>query len=97
MSYEIIDFNEGQKFLNWNDLCKVLKSGHDLAKAEVSDTFLYRGKDTLLSRSAWIDGMGLAVKNATIFPDNSACDLPIVNGAVNLFSEALLHGSCSRC
>jgi len=87
MSYEIIDFNEGQKFLNWNDLCKVLKSGHDLAKAEVSDTFLYRGKDTLLSRSAWIDGMGLAVKNATIFPDNSACDLPIVNGAVNLFSD----------
>ncbi len=38
-------------------------------------------------RSAWIDGMGIAVKAATIFPDNTQRHLPRVNGAVSLFSD----------
>ena len=87
MSFEIINFADGQKLLDWHDLCDALETAHNLPKAKISDTFLYRGKDTLLSRSAWIDGMGLAVKNATVFPDNSANNLPLVNGAVNLFSD----------
>ena len=39
-----------------------------MPKGQVQDTFIYREEDTLLSRSAWIDGLGLAVKSATIFP-----------------------------
>lgn len=87
MSFEIIGFNEGETLLDWNALCDALIQSHRLPKAEIADTFLYRGNDTLLSRAAWIDGLGLATKAATIFPDNPAKNLPMVNGAVNLFSD----------
>ncbi len=87
MSFEIIGFDEGNALLDWNALCDALSQAHTLPKAEIADTLLYRGDDTLLSRSAWIDGMGLAVKAATIFPGNPAQNAPVVNGAVNLFSD----------
>ncbi|WP_456391073.1 ornithine cyclodeaminase family protein [Profundibacter sp.] len=88
MNFEIIGFDEGNALLDWNALSEALIHAHTLPKAEIADTLLYRGADTLLSRSAWIDGMGLTVKAATIFPDNPAQNLPAVNGAVNLFSDA---------
>ena len=87
MNFEIIGFNEGEALLDWNALCAALIQNHKLPKAEIADTFLYRGKDTLLSRAAWIDGLGLATKAATIFPGNPTENLPMVNGAVNLFSD----------
>lgn len=87
MNFEIIGFDEGEALLDWNALCDALIKSHTLPKAEIADTLLYRGKDTLLSRAAWIDGLGLATKAATIFPNNPAADLPMVNGAVNLFSD----------
>lgn len=74
--------------LDWIALTDALVEGHRLPMAEVADSFLYRDKDTLLTRSAWIDGLGLAIKPATIFPGNPARDLPMVNGAVNLFDDA---------
>jgi ornithine cyclodeaminase len=37
---------------------------------------LRRGSDTLLNRSAWIDGLGIAVKAATVFPGNAARGSP---------------------
>jgi ornithine cyclodeaminase len=52
----------------------------------VADVFLYEGDNTLLNRSAWIAGLGLAVKCATIFPGNKAKGKPAIAGAVNLFS-----------
>ena len=48
---------------------------------------LRRPPDTLLSRSAWIDGMGLLVKTATVFPGNVETGLTTLNGVVNLFSD----------
>lgn len=87
MTFQIIGFDEGEALLDWHGLCAALVQAHTLPKAEIGDTLLYRGSDTLLSRSAWIDGMGLAVKAATIFPDNPAQNAPVVNGAVNLFSD----------
>ena len=87
MTITIIPFEQGEANLNWLDLCAALKAGHQLPKAEIADSFLYRGKDTVLSRAAWIDGMGLAVKTATIFPGNPAKGDPMINGAVNLYSD----------
>lgn len=84
---EIIPFEAGETALDWLDLTEALAAGHDLPRAEIADVFLYRGGDTLLNRSAWIDGMGLAVKAATVFPGNPAEGRPMVNGAVNLFSD----------
>jgi ornithine cyclodeaminase len=87
MNIPNIPFAKGDALLDWLDLTDALAKGHSLPKAEIGDTFLYRGSDTLLSRAAWIDGLGMAVKTATIFPDNSQRNLPKVNGAVSLYSD----------
>ncbi len=87
MSFDIIRFEKANRLLDWLALTKALEAGHRLPKAEIGDTFLYRDPDTLLTRSAWIDGMGLLVKAATVFPDNPERDAPMVNGTVNLFSD----------
>ncbi|MCI5096818.1 MAG: NAD(P)-binding domain-containing protein [Rhodobacteraceae bacterium] len=89
MSIPNISFEEGEKVLDWISFTQALAEGHALAKAEIDDTFLYRGDDTLLSRSAWIDGMGIAVKTATIFPGNPQRGTPMINGAVCLYDD---HG-----
>jgi len=73
--------------LDWIALTEALEAGHRLPRAEVGDMLLYRGGDTMLTRSAWIDGLGQAVKVATIFPDNPARGVPPLNGAVTLFAD----------
>jgi ornithine cyclodeaminase/alanine dehydrogenase-like protein (mu-crystallin family) len=82
-----ITFDEGEALLDWIGLTEALVAGHTLPKAEIGDTFLYRGSDTLLNRAAWIDGLGIAVKSASIFPNNPASNKPTVNGGVNLYSD----------
>ena len=84
---EFIPFAEGEAQLDWLGLTDAIAAGHDLPKAEIADSFLYHGNDTLLNRAAWIDGLGLAVKSATIFPGNAAQGLPSVNGGVSLYSD----------
>jgi ornithine cyclodeaminase len=79
---------EAEMRLDWLDLTDALEAGHRRPRAEVGDTFLYRGNDTLLSRSAWIDGMGALVKTAMVYPGNPAAGLPTVNGGGSLFSDA---------
>jgi ornithine cyclodeaminase len=70
--------------LDWIELTEAIAAGHDLPRAEVADTFLYRDPDTLLNRAAWIDGLGIVVKSATIFPRNTG---PTIGGAVSLLSD----------
>ena len=82
-----ISFEAGEAVLDWIGLTDALAAGHALPKAEIGDTFLYRGKDTLLSRAAWIDGMGMAVKTATVFPGNPAQGQPVVNGGLSLYAD----------
>lgn len=79
---------EAERRLDWIALTEALAAGHSLPPAEVADSFLYRGQDTLLTRSAWIDGLGLAVKPAAVFPGNPDAGLPMINGAVNLLDDA---------
>jgi ornithine cyclodeaminase len=87
MSIPSISFQDGEAVLDWIALTDALAAGHDLPRAEVADTFLYRGDDTLLTRSAWIDGLGLAIKAATIFPGNPDRGLGTVNGMMSLLSD----------
>ena len=61
MSIPTISYEDGEAVLDWIALTDALAAAHDLPRAEVADTFLYRGDDTLLTRSAWIDGLGVAV------------------------------------
>ena len=87
ISVPFIPFDQGQALLDWLELTDALDAGHRLPKAKVDDIFLYRDADTLLNRAAWIDGMGLAVKSASVFPGNPAQGVAMVNGAVTLFSD----------
>ena len=84
----IIPFDAGERALDWLQLCAAFEAGHARPRAEIADSLLYRGDDTLLNRAAWIDGLGLAVKSATIFPGNAARDLPSINGGVSLYDDA---------
>jgi ornithine cyclodeaminase len=88
MTFDVIPFDAGEARLDWLHLTDALEAGHRQPRAEIGDTFLYRGKDTLLTRSAWIEGLGIAVKPATIFPGNAALGKPTINGAVSLLSDA---------
>ncbi len=83
----LIPFAAGEQPLDWIALTDALAEGHKLPKAEIGDTFLYRDPDTLLNRTAWIDGLGMAVKTATIFPQNAAAGLPTINGGVSLYAD----------
>jgi len=73
--------------LDWIGLTRTLEKGHAAGAAKITDSFLYRGEDTLLNRAAWIDGLGLAVKTATIFPQNAQENKPTVNGGLCLYSD----------
>lgn len=88
MSVAMIPFAEGEAKLDWIGVTEAIAAGHMLPRAQVADVFLYRGDDTLLNRSAWIDGLGLAVKVCTIFPGNVAAGKAAIGGAVNLCSDA---------
>lgn len=83
---EVIPFGAEAR-LDWQGLMAAIEAGHRLPRAEIKDLLLYRGKDTLLDRAAWIDGLGALVKVATIHPGNAALGKPTVNGAVNLFDD----------
>ena len=76
-----------ERKLDWIRLTDAIEAGHRLPRAEVKDSLLYRGKDTMLTRSAWIDGMGLAVKAATVFPGNRAKGKPTIHGVLSLLSD----------
>jgi ornithine cyclodeaminase len=78
---------EAEELLSWQGLCSALEAGHRLPRAEIKDMLLYRGRDTILNRAAWIDGLAQLVKIATIFPGNADLGRPSVNGAVTLFDD----------
>jgi ornithine cyclodeaminase len=77
---------EAERHLTWAGVMDALETGHRLPRAEVRDILMYRGPDTLLSRAAWIDGLGQLVKTGTIFPGNAPAR-PTVNGTVTLFDD----------
>ncbi|WP_069298534.1 ornithine cyclodeaminase family protein [Neptunicoccus sediminis] len=87
MKIPFIEFDEMDSRLSWEGLTDALAKGHTLATASIADGFAYRGEDTLLSRAAWIDGLGVAVKSATIVPGNVAKGKPMVQGGVMVFDD----------
>ncbi|MGB3281197.1 MAG: ornithine cyclodeaminase [Pseudorhodobacter sp.] len=86
MTIEIVPF-AAEAEMTWQGLTDALEAGHRLPRAEVADSLLYRGGDTLLNRAAWIDGLGQLVKCATIFPGNGAHGLGTINGSVTLYAD----------
>lgn len=73
--------------LQWAQITSAMIAGHKLPKASITDGLVHRGNDTLLSRAAWIDGLGSLSKCATILPSNANIDLPTVNGGAMIFND----------
>jgi ornithine cyclodeaminase len=78
---------EAEAALTWDGLVAAFEAGHRLPRAEIGDTFLHRGPDVMLTRSAWVDGLGIAVKTATLMAGNRERGVPSVNGGVSLYSD----------
>ncbi len=87
MSAPFIRAEDVEPHLDWVRLTEALSEGHRGPKPEISDQFLTRGADTMLSRAAWIDGQGIAVKSVSVLPGNPAKGRPSVHGAMILFDD----------
>lgn len=69
----------------WLDVIEALEQGHCLAPPKIADIFLGGDGTTMLSRAAYVEGLGWGVKSVTVNPDNQASDLPTVQGAMLCF------------
>jgi ornithine cyclodeaminase len=74
--------------LDWLAMVEALAAGHRGPRPALGDVFVARGPDTLLTRAAWIDGLGAAVKAVTVMPGNAARGLASVQGALLVFDDA---------
>ncbi|MGL4239334.1 ornithine cyclodeaminase family protein [Tabrizicola sp.] len=86
MTVEMIPFS-AEAHLTWEGLTQALEAGHRLPRAQIEDILFRRGQDALLSRVAWIDGLGSLVKTGLVAPGNAALGKPTINGAVTLFDD----------
>ncbi|MEM9279813.1 MAG: ornithine cyclodeaminase [Pseudomonadota bacterium] len=84
-----ISFEDADSLLNWNMIADAIHAGHQLPKAEVGDLLLQNAPNALLSRGAWIPGLGMALKSMSVFPENTSQDppLPSIHGGVLLFED----------
>jgi len=73
--------------IDWVYFVDALVAGHQCAQAKVEDVFLGAEGRTLLSRAAWIEGLGFGVKSVTAMAQNAARGLPTVQGVMLLFDD----------
>ena len=73
--------------LTWQNVKNAILEGHRRPKAKLSDQFLRRNDDTLLSRAAWIDGLGIGVKSVSVMSTNREHGLPSVQGGMLVFED----------
>ena len=83
----VIDAETVDRFADWPGVVAALKAGHKRPKPQIGDVHFTDGGNGLLSRSAWISGLGSCVKAATIFPGNvtGPSGMPTVQGSLVLF------------
>ncbi len=74
---------------SWPLLVDAIRAGHKRPKASVGDSFVGGSGNTMLVRSAWIDGLAAGAKAATVVPKNldRAEPLPSIHAQVLLFSH----------
>tara|TARA_R110002073_G_scaffold330703_2_gene514723 strand:- start:312 stop:1235 length:924 start_codon:yes stop_codon:yes gene_type:complete len=83
----VLTRDQVEPLLDWLELADALAEGHRRAPAQIADTLLSRAGDKLLSRAAWIEGLGIGVKSVTIFGGNPARGLPSIQGAMLVFND----------
>lgn len=85
MVFPILTFDACSPALSWQQAVEALRRGHGLPRPEQGDLLLGPDSDRLLTRAAWIQGLGAAVKAETVIAGNASRGLPSVQGAVLLF------------
>jgi ornithine cyclodeaminase len=73
--------------IDWTKIVDALDAGHRHPRAQIEDVFLGPPGRTLLSRTAWIKGLGYGVKSVTVMAENAARGLPTVQGAMLVFED----------
>ena len=73
--------------LDWQGAVAALRAGHALPRAKIADTFLGPATATMMTRSAFIPGLGYGAKPFTVFDANAAQGLPTVQGAMLVFDK----------
>ncbi|WP_146591282.1 ornithine cyclodeaminase family protein [Puniceibacterium confluentis] len=73
--------------IDWAGFVEALDQGHRYPAAHIEDVFLGPPGRTLLSRAAWIEGLGYGVKSVTVMAQNAARGLPTVQGAMLVFED----------
>lgn len=86
---QFISYEDADPKLNWTETADALEAGHKLVKAEIGDLLLTKGDKSLLSRGAWIEGVGIALKSVTVFPENTqkSPPEPSVQGGMFIFDS----------
>ncbi len=74
--------------IDWLAVIEAIDAGHRLPRAQVEDIFLGPPGQTLLSRAAFIKGLGYGVKSVTVMSGNAERGLPTVQGGMLVFDEA---------
>ena len=85
-----ISYEDAIDCLSWTGAVAALRAGHQRPKAQIADMFLGPSEGTLLSRGAYIEGLGYGVKSVTVFGANPKAGVPTVQGAMLLFEP--VHG-----
>lgn len=70
---------------DWRDAVAALREGHKLPHAQIGDIFLGPADGTMLSRGAFVPGLGYGLKSVTVFDKNAKQGLPTVQGAMLVF------------
>lgn len=81
--------SEVEHIMDWKDACDALVKGHRMNRADIDDILFRHDQDSLLNRAAWIKGLGIGVKTATIFPGNEKLDpaFPNIHAVFTLFDD----------
>ena len=66
----VVDAAMVDRVSNWPRIVAALKDGHRRPEPQIGDLYFSEGGNGLLTRGAWITGLGSCVKAATIFPRN---------------------------
>ncbi len=82
LSYQAV-----RPLLNWHGAVEALREGHALLPPSQGDVLLGPAKGVILARTAYMAGLGYAVKAETVVPSNAARGLPSTQGAVLLFGH----------
>jgi ornithine cyclodeaminase/alanine dehydrogenase-like protein (mu-crystallin family) len=82
---QLITYDDAIASVEWSGAVEALRAGHLLSRAEIGDTLLRPAAGTLLTRAAYIEGLGYGVKAATICDANIGHGLPTIHAAMIVF------------